>query len=44
MNKYKIKIRGIGIKPAIIEVEGEPVNYPEIVGKKIKVSIEIMED
>ena len=29
MNKYKIKIRGIGIKPAIIEVEGEPVNYPE---------------
>lgn len=25
--KYRIKIRGIGIKPAIIEVEGEPVRY-----------------
>ena len=30
MNKYKIRIGGIGIKPAIIEVEGEPVHYPKI--------------
>ncbi len=30
MNKYKIRIQGIGTKPAIIEVEGEPVHYPKI--------------